>query len=147
MIERAIEADVLLHPARATVTREKNRPGVTDNPTAFVAHEVDVYQLHATRRALPAPRLAAVVRVDKNTVNYTLLFADRADDPAFFLTRKAHAVQLDVCAFKLFWSKDSRLRPTRAVASDKDGIAREEEACFFVTEVDVVYAGFGADVL
>src|SRR6185369_321269 len=147
MIERTVEAYVLLYPARPGISCEKNRPGVADNPAAFVAHKINMYQLNVTRRPLPAPGRAAVVSVNKDAVDDALLLADRSDHPAFLLAREAHAVQLDIGAFELFRSENSRLRPTRAVASDKDRIACQEKACFLVTKVDVVYAGLGADVL
>ena len=47
-----------------------------------------MYQLEPARRALPAPTVATVVRVDKNAVDHALAFADRTDHPSFLLARK-----------------------------------------------------------
>src|SRR6185503_21252384 len=58
------------------------------------------------------------------------------------LTRKAHAVQFDIRAFKFFRTKDSRLRPRRSiVARNEYRVSSDQEPCFFVTEIDVVDGG------
>src|SRR6185369_2127941 len=138
---------VLLRPTRTFITRKQNRSTIANDPTAFVADKINMYQLEPARRALAAPTLAAVVRVDKNAVDDALTFADRTDHPALLLARKAHAVQLDVSAFEFLGKKDSRLPPGRAVLRCENRIAGQQKTGFFVAKVDVVYSGFRADSL
>ena len=148
MIDRAVSWNFLACPTRSTIACEQDRASFANDPTAFIADKIDMYQLSATGSSLSLPRFAAVLRLHEDAVNHTFALANRADHPALLLTREAHAVKLNIRSLEFFGEKYSRLTPADAVVTRyKDRISRKQKSCFLVTKVDIVDGSFRSDSL
>ena len=101
-----------------------------------------------TWRSLSAPTLSSIVCIDEYAVNHSITTTYRTHYPAFFLTRKANAIEFYIGALKFTRQESPGRFPLIAVVvGDENDVARQQKAGFFIAKIYVVNRVVGADVL